>query len=312
MKYKIPSILLTTFVADNAFAQQASQNTSANSLPQLMTDPMNYIYVLTIAVLLSTILVMARVIKLLTWQIAGRRQVTETKSSHESDKPAKPSIWSRINKSLTDSVPVEKEKDVLLNHEYDGIRELDNNLPPWWKYGFYLTIVFAFIYMAHYHVVGSGNVQLEEYETQLKEAEKLKIERLKESAASVDENTVTLMTDAGDLNAGARIYAEKCLVCHGAAGEGNVGPNLTDEYWIHGGNIKDVFKLVKYGFPSKGMLAWQGQLTPVEMQQVSSFIMKLKGTNPPNQKEAQGELYKEQDAIPVAEDSLTAGAQPKI
>ena len=189
---------------------------------------------------------------------------------------------------------------------------MDNNLPPWWKYGFYLTIFFAFIYMIHYHVVGSGNVQLEEYNDQLAEAAMLKEERLKNSAANVDENTVTIMVAEADIKAGNKIYKEKCLVCHGSGGEGIVGPNLTDNYWLHGGSIKDIFKIVKYGFPSKGMLAWQGQLTPIQMQQVSSFITTLKGTNPPNPKEPQGELYIEQSdstATSAAESDTTIIAE---
>lgn len=275
-------------------AQTAAGTAGQKDLSQVMTDPMNYIMVFTIAVLLATILVMARVIKLLTWQISGPPVSVESKIEVETAKVKKPTMWTKINKLLSDAVPVEKEADVLLDHDYDGIKELDNNLPPWWKYGFYLTIVFALLYMVHYHVVGSGNVQLDEYNGQLAKAELQKQERLKNVAANVDENTVTILTEASDVASGKKIYVEKCMVCHGASGEGNVGPNLTDEYWIHGGSINDIFKIVKYGFPSKGMISWQGQLSPVQIQQVSSFINTLKGTNPPNPKEPQGEKYIEQ------------------
>jgi len=300
--------MVVLFSGTLALAQEAAASSGSAGLSKMITDPMNYIIVFTLAVLLATIMVMARVIKLLTWQISGPPQVTE---KMEVVKVQKESSWSKLNKMLSDAVPVEKEADVLLDHDYDGIKELDNNLPPWWKYGFYLTIVFAFVYMIHYHVVGSGNVQLEEYNEQLAEAELLKQERLKNSAANVDETTATVLIAEADISSGKKIYTEKCMVCHGAGGEGTVGPNLTDEYWIHGGDIKDIFKIVKYGFPSKGMIAWQGQLNPVQIQQVASYIKTLKGTNPPNPKAPQGDLYQETqagaiDTTAISTDSTSA------
>ena len=290
-KYFASSLLIlisTIYVA----AQTTPTPESVSNIPQIITDPVNYFVLFTMVVLLSTILVMARVIRLLTWQASGSpksldKPVTEKVISN------KESYWSKINKKLNDAVPLEKEEDVLLDHDYDGIKELDNNLPPWWKYGFYITIIFAVVYMVHYHVVGSGNVQLEEYAAQLAEAEVLKAERLKLAASEVDETTATYMVEDSDLSAGKKLYIDKCLVCHGAGGEGTVGPNLTDNFWIHGGDIKDIFRIVKYGVPSKGMLAWQGQLTPIQMQQVSSYVKTLHGTNPPNQKEPQGELFED-------------------
>jgi cytochrome c oxidase cbb3-type subunit 3 len=107
----------------------------------------------------------------------------------------------------------------------------------------------------------------------------------------IDENSVELSLDAGDIASGKEIFITKCAACHGQQGEGGVGPNFADKYWIHGGDINSLFKTIKYGVPSKGMISWQSQLSPKEMQQVSSFIITLEGTNPPNQKEPQGELY---------------------
>ncbi|MBL0343539.1 MAG: c-type cytochrome [Bacteroidetes bacterium] len=264
---------------------------------------MNYVILFTIVILVATILVMSRVIKLLTWQIAGKpKEVIVEETIHLQVK--KETFWSKLNAKLNDAVPVEKEADVLLDHDYDGIKELDNNLPPWWKYGFYMTIVFAFIYMIHYHVVGAGNVQLDEYNEQLAEADIQKQARLKLAANNVDENSVTKMLSDADIASGNKIFIEKCLVCHGKLGEGIVGPNLTDNYWIHGGGIKDIFKIVKYGFPSKGMISWQSQLNPIQMQQVSSYILTLAGTNPPNAKAPQGDLYSETGSA-VADTSAT-------
>lgn len=273
-------------------AQEVIPKAENTGFPALITDPMTFLILLMMVILLSTILVMARTIKLLIWQIAGAPKPVETEKT---EKPAvqKVGFWTRMNEKLNDAKPVEQEADILLDHDYDGIKELDNNLPPWWKYGFYLTIIFAFIYMAHYHLAGSGNVGLDEFNEQLAEAKIEKAERLKNAASNVDETSATVMTGESDIAKGKKTYDEKCLVCHGKSGEGLVGPNLTDEYWIHGGSIKDIFKTIKYGFPSKGMLAWQDQLTPVQIQEVASFIKSIKGTNPPNPKDPQGDLYKE-------------------
>lgn len=314
MKTKLFNILVLVLTGTALYAQDPAAPATApgNGIPQMVTDPMNYIIVFAFVILIGAILVMLRVIRMLTNQLAPRPIVQQQSNDTYEAEVRRPSFWTRINEKLNDSVPVEKEADVLLDHNYDGIKELDNNLPPWWKYGFYLTIVFAVIYMIDYHVVGAGNVQLDEYNAQLKEAELQKQERLKLVANNVDENTVTLLTADASIANGQKIYTDKCLVCHGKLGEGLVGPNLTDDYWIHGGKINDIFKTIKYGVTTKGMLAWQGQLTPVQIQEVASFIKTLHGTNPPNQKEPQGDLYKEggatTDSTAVVADSTAAAA----
>jgi cytochrome c oxidase cbb3-type subunit 3 len=198
-----------------------------------------------------------------------------------------PSIIEKLNAS----VAVEKEADIMLDHNYDGIRELDNNLPPWWKYGFYITIVWAVIYMIHFHVSNTGKLQLAEYEDQLAIAKAQVDEYRKKAANLVDENNATLLTDQASLAAGQSVFMDNCAACHGRAGEGGVGPNLTDDYWLHSGSIGAIFKTIKYGYPEKGMKAWQQDLGAKQIHEVSSFIMSLRGTNPANAKEKQGELY---------------------
>lgn len=314
MKKKLFILSSAMLSAMQLSAQNAAAPAATNNMPQIIADPMTYIILMIMVILLATILVMSRVIRLLTWQLAGspKSEISPVSAATTAavETESKPTFWTKINHWLSDSVPVEKEADVMLDHDYDGIKELDNNLPPWWKYGFYLTILFSVIYMVHYHVVGSGNVQLEEYQAQLDEAEMQKAERLKLAANEVDENTATMMLADADISSGKKIYVEKCLVCHGGGGEGLVGPNLTDDYWVNGGSIKDIFKIVKYGVPSKGMIAWQGQLTPIQIQQVSSYVKSLVGTNPPNPKEPQGELYKEvadsAEGVAAPADSLAA------
>ncbi|WEK33866.1 MAG: cbb3-type cytochrome c oxidase N-terminal domain-containing protein [Candidatus Pseudobacter hemicellulosilyticus] len=205
--------------------------------------------------------------------------------------------WRKINRFR----PQEQEAQIDLGHDYDGIRELDNRLPPWWLYGFYITIAIAGIYLWRYHVSNSAPLSAEEYMIAVKEAEVQKAAYLKKTANNVDETNVKLLTEASALENGKTVFVKNCAACHGQAGEGTVGPNLTDDYWLHGGSISDVFKTVKYGYPEKGMRSWKEDLSPVQMAQVASYIKSLHGTNPANPKEKQGELY---------QDTQSAGAQP--
>ena len=200
-------------------------------------------------------------------------------------------LWERLNRKAWNIVPIEKEKDIILAHPHDGIYELDNDLPPWWLGLFYGSIVFAVVFIGYNHFSEYGQTTAEEYEASIKTAE-IQIEKyLAGQANLVDESNVTMLEDEAGIAQGAKIYKERCIACHGAFGEGGIGPNMTDEYWLHGGGIKDVFKTVKYGVAGKGMQAWKDDLTASQMHQVSSFILTLQGTNPPNGKEPQGDLY---------------------
>ncbi|WP_027395785.1 cbb3-type cytochrome c oxidase N-terminal domain-containing protein [Aquimarina latercula] len=198
---------------------------------------------------------------------------------------------------LVDSTPVEEEDEIILDHNYDGIKELDNNLPPWWVYGFYATILFGVIYLVRFHVFNDYN-QTEEYETEVAEA-LIAIEAYKKTAKDlVDINTVTLLTDAADINAGKAIFTSNCVACHKADGGGGIGPNLTDPNWILGGGIKNVFKTISEGGrDGKGMVAWKQTLKPAEMAQVASYVITLGGTTPAEPKEAQGEIWIDPDAV---------------
>ena len=211
---------------------------------------------------------------------------------------------SKIMMSLTDAVAIEEEDSIMLDHDYDGIKELDNNLPPWWKYGFYLTIVVAIVYLINYHVIGTGDLQGKEYEKEIAQAKLEVDEFMKTSANNVDENTVKLLTEATDIATGKDLYIVNCVACHGKDGEGTVGPNLTDDYWLHGASIQDLFKTLKYGWVEKGMKAWKEDLSPMQMAQIASFIKTLKGTNPPNPKAPQGDLYTEAGAAPISDSTI--------
>ncbi len=181
---------------------------------------------------------------------------------------------SKVAKALTDAVPVEEESSILLEHEYDGIRELDNNLPPWWLYGFYLTIIFSVIYIFHYEIFQTGNSQKEEYEISMEKAKKEIDAYLKNSAMNIDESNVTLLTDATALETGKGFFEANCTACH-KDGRGEIGPNLTDNFWLYGNDIKDVFKTIKNGTP-KGMPEHGSKLNPVQLQQVASYVLSLK------------------------------------
>ena len=199
------------------------------------------------------------------------------------------SFWVRFYKNFNDAVPIEEERDVLTDHEYDGIRELDNNLPPWWKYMFYLTIVFSVVYMVYYHVM-DGPSSAEKYEMEMTAAA-LQIENYKASLAiSLDETNVEVSEDAAVLDQGKEIFVSQCAACHAADGGGGVGPNLADAYWIHGGDIKSLFAVIKNGVPEKGMISWKALLAPEQIQAVSSYILTLQGTTPQAPKEPQGDL----------------------
>lgn len=205
--------------------------------------------------------------------------------------------WGKdIYQRLTRSRSIEREGEIILDHNYDGIRELDNVLPPWWVGLFYATIVFGVVYLVRFHIM-DDYTQAEEYEMEVAEA-RLAIEEYKKTAKDlVDVNTVVVLTDAGDLAAGKAIFETNCVVCHMADGGGGIGPNLTDDYWILGGGIKNVFRTISEGGrDGKGMVAWKTSLKPAEMAQVSSYVLQFQGTTAANPKTPEGEIWIDPEA----------------
>lgn len=185
------------------------------------------------------------------------------------------------------------QKSLLMSHSYDGIQELDNPTPPWFMFLFYSTIFFSVVYGIIYHGMGDGRIMENEYAVAMQEAEVQRAAYLKKYANAINESNVTLVTEKEKLEEGKSLYMSNCVACHGPAGEGKVGPNLTDAYWIHGGGISDVFKTVSEGVPEKGMVPWKKQMNPLQIQLVASYVLSLKGTNPPNAKEPQGQLLED-------------------
>ncbi len=270
------------------------------------------------------------------------------------------------------------EKDVLTDHEYDGIRELDNRLPPWWLYLFYITIIWSVVYMIHFHVIGTGDSSYEEYMIELDpewkppltesafsfgyhspfaagdnitprkrveaaliaaaEAELTpsagitqvsdrnfddliitameaatpdNLEKLKtgfpelyqkfetSNADQVDVETtpaepakeIEVLTDEAGLASGKNIFLINCVACHGQSGEGGIGPNMTDDYYLYGAGMTNTVRIIKNGVPAKGMISWQGVLKKQQILEVASYIQTLPGTNPPNAKAPEGEKF---------------------
>lgn len=248
-----------------------------------------YVIGALLIVMFFMVLTMLRLAKLISEQhyhiLHGKPMETASAVQQQQKEDWMSKMW----KNLTASVPKGVEKDVMLDHNYDGIRELDNRMPPWLQYIFISTVLAAVSYLFVFHVYHIGKLPREEYAAELQMAADQKSKMLLTAGSAVDESSVKQLTDATALAGGKSIFIAKCAACHGQLGEGGVGPNLTDDYWLHGGSISEIFKTVKYGVPAKGMVSWTGILKPEEMQTVASFIMSLHGTNPPNPKAPQGD-----------------------
>ena len=223
-----------------------------------------------------------------------------------------PSWWDRFAQKANDYVPIEEENTILLDHNYDGIKELDNHLPPWWKWLFYITIIFAVVYLTGYHVIGNMPLQEEEYQAEVSAANAAALARMDNAPAdNIDESNVIFNEDPAAIAQGKQVYSNNCAQCHKELGEGGIGPNLTDDYWLHGGSISEIFTTIKNGVPEKGMISWEPLLSPTQMQNVASYILTLRGSNPPNAKAPQGELYKPESKVEeevVEVDSLQTAA----
>lgn len=262
--------------------------------PAIIEYPITQFFMLLVLMILIAIELILGSIENIMFQTLseeGKERYLETKSKKFEWTWAK-----NLMKKLTKSRSIEREGEIVLDHNYDGIRELDNVLPPWWVYLFYATIVFSVVYLVRFHVIGDYT-QEQEYEQQVAEA-KIAIEEYKRTAKDlVDASTVELLTDDADLSAGEKIFQTNCVACHMADGGGGIGPNLTDEHWILGGGIKNVFTTISEGGrDGKGMVAWKQSLKPAEIAQVASYVITLGGTTPANPKEPEGEIWVDPDA----------------
>ena len=269
-----------------------------------------------------TTVIIVEVIVIVFILFSIRRVQAELIARKATQKSALGAWWSNLDKKIfTKAVPVEKEADVMMDHDYDGIKELDNALPPWWKWGFIFTIAVAFIYLLNFHVLGYGKNPTEEYQEEIVKAQEAKELFDSKNKDKIDEANLKMPTAEG-LAAAKQIFSSVCWACHGKQGEGGAGPNLTDDYWIHKGSLTDVYISIKHGYPDKGMQSWEKNYTPKEINALAGYIKTLRGTNPPNPKAPQGDLYteaaatdstattaKKDSAVVVKKDSVTVAVK---
>jgi len=279
------AMLLILTLANGAFAQGVSNETSF----MLIVGLVGVMAALLLIVAIYVLRVLSAIVKSEDEKQAKEKGVVLEPSE---------SLWQRILLIANNRVDMKDEGEIIMDHDYDGIKELNNHLPPWWTYLFYATVVFSIIYVAVYHFTESLPLQEEEYQIEMAEATAMAQIRLAASQAdgtAFSEEDLKLSTDPYILASGGKVFAQQCAICHKPDGGGSIGPNLTDEYWIHGGDIKDIFSVTKVGVPDKGMISWEAILSPTQIRDVSNYIISLKGSNPPGAKSPQGELYKEVD-----------------
>jgi cytochrome c oxidase cbb3-type subunit 3 len=209
-------------------------------------------------------------------------------------------VWQKFWNWINGYRPVEKEAEIMLDHNYDGIKELDNYLPPWWKWLFYGTIAWSAVYLLAYHVTDSLPLMDQEYQNEVALAQDAKAKlAASKPAVTIDENTLVYEAKEEIIIAGKKVYDTNCASCHMPQGQGSIGPNLTDEYWIHGGGTKNIYATVKNGVQEKGMIPWGPVLSPEQIRDVTFYIISIQGSNPPNPKAPQGTVWKEETAQPA-------------
>lgn len=291
---KLSYLLFLFLSAAPVLAQDQAAVTAPASTPSgnIMMDIVIVVFIVAALVLLGVSVVLLNTFKTLSRELLNPTKlsapVAERRLEYEewvALRKSKPGIWTKV----LGLKPISEEKDIMLDHEFDGIAELDNPTPAWFMWLFYATIFFAGAYLLNYHVFNWGKLQDEEYVAEVREADAAKAAYLAKAANLIDENTVKESKDAAVISAGETIFKSNCVACHGDKGQGVVGPNLTDEFWLHGGKVNSVFKTIKYGVPEKGMISWEKTLTPKQISEVTNFILSLKGTNPAGAKAPQGE-----------------------
>jgi cytochrome c oxidase cbb3-type subunit 3 len=301
-KSMILTLLFALLTVSPVFAQEAEA--SSMNLETLLIIVLSFVLIVAILILVIG-LYLVSIIRMILLESKKQEAAAEGK---EYVQEVQKSWISKVVSKASDVVPIEKEETILLDHNYDGIKELDNHLPPWWKWGFYFTIAWSAVYLLVFHVFDAQPLMIEEYEIAMEDARLAKEARMTLAENNIDENNVEVTEAAEDLANGKAIYDRECLACHAAEGQGLIGPNFTDNYWIHGGDIKDLFVTIKYGVPQKGMIAWQSKLSPSDMRDVASYILTFVGTtpqNPPPPKPPEGELY-----IPEPSEEEPASDEP--
>jgi len=291
--------LLLVLGAQPAFAENGQLS---------VADTMNYwgfgAVIVALAVVLVAMLSVLKAFKVLTRLLLGPEAVVDKKAERTALKAERKAARTARIQKLLSLKPMSEEGSLLLEDDYDGIKELNNPTPGWFMGLFYVTMVFAVGYLLIYHVFKTEPLQYDEYKIEMADAAKAKAAYLAKSADKVDENTVKLTADPAVLADGKTIFSQRCAPCHGDHGQGVVGPNLTDDYWLHGNKINDLFKTIKYGVQAKGMPTWENQLTPRQIADVANFVKSIHGSHPANAKEPQGTKVEDEDDASAAKTAM--------
>nr|WP_315163932.1 cbb3-type cytochrome c oxidase N-terminal domain-containing protein [uncultured Flavobacterium sp.] len=289
---RVPLIFFAVLVAMEYFIDSGDR-------PAFIKFPMVSVFLFVFLFLLIAIEITISAIDKITYQLLTDEQKAKLEAASATS--FKESQWyEKLVKSLTKSEPIENEGQLLLDHDYDGIKELDNNLPPWWVYLFYACIVFSIVYLVRFEIMGADDQEME-LKKEMAQAKIEVAEYMKTAPDLMDEKTVTLLTEGADLAEGKTIFETNCAACHRADAGGQIGPNLTDDNWVLGGGIKNLFHTITNGGrDGKGMIAWKGTLKPKEIQKVASYIISLKGSNPADAKAPEGEVWVEDAAATPA------------
>lgn len=304
MKKIIPGYIRVLVIFFAVFAAMEYFIDSGNK-PAFIKYPMISVFLFVFLFLLIAIEITIGAVDNITYQMLTDEQ--KAKIEEVNSLSYKESAWfKKIMKALTKTQPIENEGQLLLDHDYDGIKELDNTLPPWWVYLFYGCIIFSIIYLVRYEILGAPDQEME-LQNEMAQAKIEVAEYMKTAPDMMDEKSVTLLTDKADLEAGKAIFATNCVACHKPDLGGQIGPNLTDEQWILGGGIKNIFHTISNGGrDGKGMIAWKTTLKPKEIQKVSSYIISMQGSNPKDAKAPEGEIWKDENAPAAAPAAVTA------
>jgi len=198
--------------------------------------------------------------------------------------------WQKFMHKMTLANEIGKEEDIMTDHDYDGIKELDNVLPPWWLYGFYITIAIGIFYYIQVFTNSETYSQKEEFAAEVEQG-RLEVEAYKKANPELFKTDVKLLTDAASLEEGKKVWTTYCVACHMADGGGGIGPNMTDDKWILGGGMEIIYHTISEGGrPGKGMVAWKTSIKTEQRQQVASYVISLQGTTPANPKAAEGDI----------------------
>lgn len=293
---RVPLIFAIVFGAMEYFIDSGDQ-------PAFIKFPMVGLFLAVFLFLLIAIEIVVSAVDNVTYHLLTEEQKKQLDEA-QSVPFTESTFYKNILNKLTRTKTIEQESDVMLDHNYDGIRELDNVLPPWWVYLFYGTIFFGAVYLVRFQIM-DGNSQEQEFQMEMQEAKVAAAEYMKTAPDMMSKEKVTLLTDASSLAAGKAIYTTNCVACHRPDGGGQIGPNLTDNYWILGGGIKNVFNtLMEGGRDGKGMVSWKASIKPSDIQKVASYVLSLQGSNPKDAKPTESEAVEwKEETIAASLDS---------